>query len=141
MDAAFGPAIESNIPWVAILGNHDQESTLSRKGLMKYIVTLDNTLSQVNPPGADDIDGFGNYNLEVGGVKDSSFEDKSVLNLYFLDSGDYSTVPSISGYGWIKPSQQVWFKRTSNELRVLISLSECLFSLFCCSFLCHSELF
>ena len=89
---------------------------------MKHIVGLKNTLSQVNPSEAHIIDGFGNYNLEVGGVKGSSFENKSVLNLYFLDSGDYSTVPSISGYGWIKASQQFWFQRTSAKLQVLPSL-------------------
>uniref|UniRef100_A0A803NUM1 Calcineurin-like phosphoesterase domain-containing protein n=1 Tax=Cannabis sativa TaxID=3483 RepID=A0A803NUM1_CANSA len=119
LNAAFAPAIASNIPWTAILGNHDQESTLSREGVMKHIVGLKNTLSQVNPPEAKFIDGFGNYNVEVGGVKGSSFENKSVLNLYFLDSGDYSTVPSIPGYGWIKASQQFWFERTSSKLKLM----------------------
>ncbi|KAH7519372.1 hypothetical protein FEM48_Zijuj08G0029100 [Ziziphus jujuba var. spinosa] len=117
LNAAFAPAISSNIPWAAVLGNHDQESTLSRGGVMKHIVGLKNTLSQVNPSDTKIIDGFGNYNLEVGGVKGSSFENKSVLNLYFLDSGDYSTVPSIPGYGWIKPSQQFWFQLTSAKLQ------------------------
>ncbi|KAJ9187980.1 hypothetical protein P3X46_003387 [Hevea brasiliensis] len=117
LSAAFAPAISSNIPWVAVLGNHDQESTLSREGVMKHIVGLQNTLSQLNPAEAHVIDGFGNYNLEIGGVENSRFQNKSVLNLYFLDSGDYSTVPSITGYGWIKPSQQFWFQRTSANLR------------------------
>ncbi|WCJ22549.1 purple acid phosphatase 29 [Euphorbia peplus] len=117
LDAAFAPAIASKIPWVAILGNHDQESTLSREGVMKHIVGLKNTLSLVNPVEAHVIDGFGNYNLEINGVKGSRFENKSLLNLFLLDSGDYSTVPSIPGYGWIKPSQQFWFQRTSQRLR------------------------
>lgn len=131
MNAAFEPAISSNIPWAAVLGNHDQESTLSREGVMKHVVGLKNTLSQFNPPEAHIIDGFGNYNLEVGGVKGSSFENKSVLNLYFLDSGDYSTVPSILGYGWIKASQQYWFQLTSTKLQVLSSLFYSLKG-FCC---------
>ncbi|XP_065623543.1 probable inactive purple acid phosphatase 29 isoform X1 [Quercus suber] len=117
LEAAFAPAIASNIPWAAVLGNHDQESALSREGVMKHIVKLKNTLSLVNPVEVHVIDGFGNYNLEVGGVEGSSFENKSVLNLYFLDSGDYSTIPSIPGYGWIKPSQQFWFERTSKRLQ------------------------
>ncbi|KAK4481362.1 hypothetical protein RD792_012249 [Penstemon davidsonii] len=117
MNAAFAPAISSNIPWAAVLGNHDQESTLSRGGVMKHIVGLKNTLSKFNPPKARVIDGFGNYNLEVHGVEGSILANKSLLNLYFLDSGDYSTVPSIPGYGWIKPSQQFWFQRTSQKLQ------------------------
>ncbi|KAL3638970.1 putative inactive purple acid phosphatase 29 [Castilleja foliolosa] len=117
MKAAFAPAISSNIPWAAVLGNHDQESTLSREGVMKYIAGMKNTLSRLNPSEAHIIDGFGNYNLEVHGVEGSRLANKSLLNLYFLDSGDYSTVPSIPGYGWIKPSQQLWFQRTSFKLR------------------------
>ncbi|KAK4268979.1 hypothetical protein QN277_022195 [Acacia crassicarpa] len=117
LDAAFAPAIASNIPWVAVLGNHDQEGTLSREGVMKHIVGMKNTLSKLNPSEVHIIDGFGNYNLEVGGVEGTEFANKSVLNLYFLDSGDYSTSPSIPGYGWIKPSQQFWFKRTSAKLQ------------------------
>ncbi|KAK4741010.1 hypothetical protein SAY87_024598 [Trapa incisa] len=117
LNEAFAPAISSGIPWAAVLGNHDQESTLSREGVMKHIAGLKNTLSKLNPPEIHVIDGFGNYNLEVHGVEGSGFENKSVLNLYFFDSGDYSTVPSIPGYGWIKPSQQFWFQRTSMRLR------------------------
>ncbi|XWS76778.1 hypothetical protein CRYUN_Cryun01aG0207000 [Craigia yunnanensis] len=117
LNAAFAPAIAAGIPWAAVLGNHDQQGTLSREGVMKHIVGLKHTLSQFNPSEAHIIDGFGNYNLEVGGVEGSGLANKSVLNLYFLDSGDYSTVPAIPGYGWIKPSQQLWFQRTSAKLQ------------------------
>nr|DAD29494.1 TPA_asm: hypothetical protein HUJ06_030962 [Nelumbo nucifera] len=115
MDAAFSPAVSSRIPWAAVLGTHDRPSTLSSEEMMKHIVTMNGSLSQLNPPGYT-IDGFGNYNLEVGGVEGSSLHNKSVLNLYFLDSGGTSDVPSIPGYDWIKLSQQLWFKRTSDEL-------------------------
>ncbi|PIA34970.1 hypothetical protein AQUCO_03700314v1 [Aquilegia coerulea] len=117
LNFAFAPAVESKVPWAAVLGNHDQESDLSREGLMKHIVSMKYTVAQVNPSEADVIDGFGNYNVEIGGVQGSRVENKSLLNLYFLDSGDYSTVPSIRGYGWIKPSQQFWFQQTSIKLK------------------------
>jgi len=116
LKAAFEPAISAKLPWAAVLGNHDQESTLTRKQVMKHIVPMEYTLSKVNPHGKK-IDGFGNYNLEVKGMKGSKLEGKSVLNLYFLDSGDYSTDPNITGYGWIKASQQAWFKETSAKLQ------------------------
>ncbi|KAI3996095.1 hypothetical protein MKX01_018164 [Papaver californicum] len=91
--------------------------SLRFEGVMKHILTMQNTLLQLNPSFPNMIDGFGNYNLEVGGVDCSSLQNKSILNLYFLDSGDYSTVPSIHGYGWIKASQQFWFKQTSLKLQ------------------------
>ncbi|KAJ8748546.1 hypothetical protein K2173_003447 [Erythroxylum novogranatense] len=93
------------------------DATDSAKSLDAGFSAAINTLSQLNPAEAHVIDGFGNYNLEIGGVEDTRFENKSVLNLYFLDNGDYSTVPSIPGYGWIKPSQQFWFQRTSQRLQ------------------------
>ncbi|KAI3888867.1 hypothetical protein MKX03_036051 [Papaver bracteatum] len=117
LNAAFAPAIASGIPWDAILGNHDQESTLSREGVMKHIVTMHHMLSQLNPSSPDTVDGFGNYNLEVGRVDGSNLQNKSILNIYFLDSGDYYTVRSIQGYGWIKTSQQIWFQQTSLKLQ------------------------
>ncbi|KAM0873772.1 hypothetical protein ACQ4PT_037846 [Festuca glaucescens] len=116
MDAAIAPAIAMRLPWAAVIGNHDQEGTLSRDGVMRHLVGMKNTLSRFNPEGVE-IDGYGNYNLEVGGVEGTLLANKSVLNLYFLDSGDYSTVPSIPGYGWIKASQQAWFKKTSASLQ------------------------
>ncbi|KAK9741243.1 hypothetical protein RND81_03G091700 [Saponaria officinalis] len=117
MEAAFAPAIESQIPWAAILGNHDQESTLTREDVMKYIVGMNNTLSLLNPAGVEKIAGFGNYNLEVAGVQGSLFHNTSILNLFFLDSGDYSKVFFIPGYDWIKSSQKSWFLRTSDALK------------------------
>ncbi|XP_008775948.2 probable inactive purple acid phosphatase 29 [Phoenix dactylifera] len=116
LDMAYAPVVDRKLPWAAVLGNHDQEGTLSREGVMQHIVGMPHTLSHLNPEGVD-IDGFGNYNLEVGGVEGSALANKSVLNLYFIDSGDYSTVPSIPGYGWIKPSQQLWFQKTSSRLQ------------------------
>ena len=86
---AFAPAIATKTPWAAVLGNHDQEGPLPREGVMKYIVGMDYTVSRVNPHGScNKIDGFGNYNLEVFGTEGSPLEDKSVLNLYMVDSGD-----------------------------------------------------
>ncbi|KAM1406296.1 hypothetical protein ACFXTH_000987 [Malus domestica] len=40
LNEAYALAIASNIPWAAVLGNHDQESDLSREGVMKHIVGL-----------------------------------------------------------------------------------------------------
>lgn len=126
MDAAFAPAIKSKLPWAAVLGNHDQESTMTREELMSYLSVMDYSMSMINPLSDDpidrqrltEVDGFGNYNIEVKGAFGLELENKSVFNLYFLDSGDKSTVPGIRGYGWIKESQQAWLRDVSAVLQV-----------------------
>lgn len=121
---AFGPAIESGLPWAAVLGNHDQESTMTREELMSFISLIDYSVSQVNPFAEvpsnlakegrmQDIDGFGNYNLRVYGAPGSHLANSSILNLFFLDSGDRETVHGVRTYGWIKELQLRWIRGVS----------------------------
>ncbi|XP_061352692.1 probable inactive purple acid phosphatase 28 isoform X2 [Gastrolobium bilobum] len=125
---AFGPATESGLPWAAVLGNHDQESTMNREELMSFISLMDYSVSQINPS-ADNltdptkggmmtkIDGFGNYNLRVYGAPGSMMTNSTVLNLFFLDSGDRAVYQGIRTYGWIKDSQLQWLRRVSQEFQ------------------------
>jgi hypothetical protein len=118
---AFAPAIEAGVPWAAVLGNHDQEGNLSREGVMSYITSMDYTVSRVNPSGdgcESAIDGFGNFVLEIFGAEGSPQEDKSVLNLYLVDSGDYAPLSKIGGYGWIHETQSTWIKKVAKNLQV-----------------------
>jgi predicted MPP superfamily phosphohydrolase len=117
MYKAFGPAIESGIPWAAVLGNHDQESTMNREELMSFISLMDYSVSKVNPYHDKEINGFGNYNHEILGAPSSHLANTSVLNLYFLDSGDRAVVNGVRTYGWIKESQQAWLRSVSQEYR------------------------
>lgn len=130
MLGAFSPVLESGLPWAAVLGNHDQESTLNREELMSFISLMDYSLSQTYPSvhttkdknNQDmqmDIDGFGNYDLRVWGAPSSSLANTSVLNLYFLDSGDRATVNGLQTYDWIKESQLNWLRAISKEHKVL----------------------
>ncbi|KAJ6331789.1 hypothetical protein OIU76_010219 [Salix suchowensis] len=121
---AFAPAMESGLPWAAVLGNHDQESTMTRLELMSFISLLDYSVSQTNPSVEDassaakgntitDIDGFGNYNLRVYGAPGSHSANSTVLDLFFLDSGDREVVQGVRTYGWIKESQLRWLHGVS----------------------------
>ncbi|KAG8639712.1 probable inactive purple acid phosphatase 28 [Manihot esculenta] len=121
---AFGPAMDSGLPWAAVLGNHDHESTMNREELMSFISLMDYSVSQTNPYAEDpagsgkgamitDIDGFGNYNLRVYGAPGSILANHSVLNLFFLDSGAREVVQGIRTYGWIKESQLRWLRGVS----------------------------
>lgn len=126
---AFGPVMKSGIPWAAVLGNHDQESTMTREELMSFISLMDFSVSQTFPPDEDafdsinqsprqKIDGFGNYNLRILGASGSNFANSSVLNLYFLDSGDRAVVNGIRTYDWIKESQLNWIHGVSQKAQV-----------------------
>lgn len=118
---AFGPAMDSRLPWAAVLGNHDQESTMTRQELMSFISLMDYSLSQPNPLTQDptkqevitEIDGFGNYDLRVWGPPGSRLANQTVFDLFFLDSGDRAVVNGYKTYGWIKESQLSWLRRAS----------------------------
>ncbi|KAH0859829.1 hypothetical protein HID58_088090 [Brassica napus] len=120
---AIGPAIEYGIPWAAILGNHDQESTMNRAELMTFLSLMDFSVSQINPPLQDgsergalrSIDGFGNYRLRVHGAPGSVLSNSTVFDLFFLDSGDRETVQGRRTYGWIKDSQLSWLQDASKQ--------------------------
>lgn len=113
---AINPAVEYKVPWAAILGNHDQESTMTRAELMTFLSLMDYSVSQVNPPGFL-VHGFGNYHVGIHGPFGSELVNTSLLNLYFLDSGDRELVNGVKTYGWIKESQLIWLSATSRELQ------------------------
>lgn len=108
---AFGPSIDAKIPWAATLGNHDEQAPIhNRTELMEYITTLPSTLSMIGPSSLSTVDRpvGGNFRLNV--LRNDS---SSALTLYFLDSGDYSKVPSVSGYDWLHEDQIAWFLKES----------------------------
>ncbi|KAI1500536.1 calcineurin-like phosphoesterase [Biscogniauxia marginata] len=104
--------IKHKIPYVSIFGNHDDEGALPRAGQMALIEQLPYSLSAAGP---DDIDGVGNYYVEVLAPGNSKH---SALTLYLLDSHSYSPDErQFSGYDWIKKNQIEWFKQTANGLK------------------------
>ena len=79
---------------------------------MALMETLPYSLSMAGP---EDIDGVGNYYVEVL-ARGSS--DHSALTIYLLDTHSYSPDErNFPGYDWIKPSQIAWFKRTAASLK------------------------
>ncbi|MCJ1353461.1 MAG: hypothetical protein MMC33_003447 [Icmadophila ericetorum] len=99
--------IDRNIPYACIFGNHDDEGSLSRQGMMSLLDSLPLSLSE---PGPATIDGVGNYAIEVL-AKSSSH---SALTLYLLDTHGYSPDENhFKGYDWIKKSQIDWFTSTA----------------------------
>lgn len=106
------PLVDRKIPYAAIFGNHDDEGNLNRAQLMALLEDLPYSVSTAGP---DDVDGVGNYIVEVMG---RSSTHHSALTLYLLDTHSYSPDErQFRGYDWIKPSQIKWFKSTSQSLK------------------------
>jgi DNA repair exonuclease SbcCD nuclease subunit len=106
------PLVDRKIPYAAIFGNHDDEGNLKREELMAIIEDLPYSLSSAGP---EDVDGVGNYIVEVLGRSTTTH---SALTLYLLDTHSYSPDErQFRGYDWVKPSQIRWFKNMSQSLK------------------------
>ncbi|KAL1841927.1 hypothetical protein VTJ49DRAFT_6318 [Mycothermus thermophilus] len=104
--------IEHKVPYVSIFGNHDDEHTMSRPAQMEIIESLPYSLSTAGPP---DIDGVGNYYIEILARGSSGH---SAITVYLLDSHSYSPDERrYKGYDWIKQSQIDWFRNTAQSLK------------------------
>ncbi|KAI3531806.1 calcineurin-like phosphoesterase [Colletotrichum abscissum] len=104
--------IKMKIPYVSIFGNHDDEGSLPRAAQMQILESLPYSLAKAGP---EEIDGVGNYYVEVLARGKS---DHSALTLYMLDSHAYSPdEKKYHGYDWIKQNQIEWFKKTSTNLK------------------------
>lgn len=107
------PLAERNIPYAAIFGNHDDEGarSISRAAQMSLLQTLPYSLSQ---PGPEDLEGVGNYYVEVL----AHTGEHSALTIYLLDSHSLSPDEKhYRGYDWLKPNQIAWFRRTAHSLK------------------------
>jgi hypothetical protein len=104
--------IKREIPYATIFGNHDDEGSLPRAGQMSLIQSLPYSLSE---PGPEDIDGVGNYVVEVLARGSTQH---SALTIYLLDSHSYSPDErTFKGYDWLKKNQIDWFKATAESLK------------------------
>lgn len=96
------PFVERKIPFAITLGNHDDESNLSREQMMHLASSLPYSLAASGP---EEVDGYGNYVVTVEGSKSRNL----AAAFYFLDSHSYSKQPKTNpGYDWFKESQIIW---------------------------------
>lgn len=102
-----GPLETSGVPWAVVFGNHDDEGSVSRAGLMELYRSYKGCLAEPGPP---DLPGVGNYVLTVAA-------DRGTVPtiLYFLDSNSYAP-EEIGGYGWVHHDQVAWYRRTARAL-------------------------
>ncbi|KAG9239289.1 Metallo-dependent phosphatase-like protein [Amylocarpus encephaloides] len=104
--------VKRKIPYASIFGNHDDEGSLPRAQQMELIETLPYSISSAGP---EDIDGVGNYVVEVLA---SGASKHSALTLYLLDTHAYSPDEhAYKGYDWLKKNQIDWFKQKADSLK------------------------
>jgi len=85
---------------------------MSRAAQMALIEKLPYSLSQAGPA---DIDGVGNYYIEILAHGSSGH---SAITVYLLDTHSYSpNERKYPGYNWIKQNQIDWFRNTAQKLK------------------------
>lgn len=106
---AVSVAESSGIPWVATFGNHDCEGNVTRSRLMEVQLEHAGSIAEAGP---SDVEGVGNSVVRV-----TDRHGAAGAALYFIDSGDYSELPSVPGYGWIRRNQTDWFLAQARSLQ------------------------
>ena len=96
------PVAERNLPFCVVLGNHDAEQDLTRAEIGRIVTSYAGALNTLGAGGE-----LADVVLEIAGTK------KPAALLYCLDSHDYSTIPSIDGYGWFTQEQVSWYRARS----------------------------
>lgn len=106
-DALMDLVIKREIPFAVTLGNHDDEHGVTRYTLEKWITSYP---FNVNSVSGGKISGVLNTVIPIYGAK----ENMMVASLiYCFDSGAYSTIEGLSGYGWITNDIIEWYKEQS----------------------------
>ncbi|KAK2036208.1 Metallo-dependent phosphatase [Colletotrichum somersetense] len=108
------PIIERSIPFSAVFGNHDSEGThaLTRAAQMSILQNLPFSLCE---PGPEQVDGIGNFCLQVLAPAPSQLP---LSTIYLLDShGQIASDKRNPDYEPIKESQIDWFTNTSQAQR------------------------
>lgn len=110
MNELYGLAIKAGLKWVASLGNHDDNSDLTRPEVMDYILSLDseNNYSENNPlgPGGEDSESYGNFLLEIYDPREEA--GSPLFRTYHLDS----TTNNVT----VNQQQVNWFTETASKL-------------------------
>lgn len=114
----FAEQMESyEIPWAAVLGNHDHEGDYSREQIADYLESLEHCVFQKGP---DNVTGFGNYSIDILN-SDGTYN----TTLIMLDSNSYRNPEDhtgSSGYDSIHDDQIVWYESELNAIKTEYSL-------------------
>ena len=99
--------IDRKIPFAVTLGNHDHEQGLTREEIARFITSYPYNLNTPSVPGVTGV-----MNDAIPIYSSENHLNSSAI-IYCFDSGAYSTIKGIEGYGWITNDQIEWYKNQS----------------------------
>ena len=111
-DAVTRHVIERKIPFAVTLGNHDHEQGVTRAAIAELVTSYPfnlNSLSALTPDRVMD---------NVIPVYSSKANLKEAALVYCFDSGAYSTIDGVKGYGWITTDQIAWYREQSTHYTI-----------------------
>ena len=112
-DTVFNFLSRTGVPFTAVLGNHDQESSggLTRDEIIARYASYENSLVYDADPA---LHGAGTHNLPVL----SSDGSKVAFNLWMFDCGDYvrDSHGEWLGYDWVREDQINWYNETRDAM-------------------------
>jgi Predicted phosphohydrolases len=103
--AVLSPALQRQLPFAVVFGNHDDEFGLDRSELLEVTQGLPGNYTATTPG----LSGVTNFILPLEGVKEPGIQ----AVLYFFDSHAYSPLKDVSGYDWLKMDQIQWYLQNS----------------------------
>lgn len=103
---------ERKIPFAVTLGNHDHEQGVTREEIARIVTSSPYNLN--TPAGSV----TGRVMDNVIPIHSSKDKLKVGALVYCFDSGAYSTVEGVKGYGWLTTDQVEWYKRQSLQYTV-----------------------
>ena len=112
-DDVFNALDRTGVPYTAVLGNHDQESSggLTRDEIIERYASYENCLVYDADPA---LHGAGTHNLPVL----SSDGSKIAFNFWMFDCGDYvrNSQGEWLGYDWVREDQINWYNETRDAM-------------------------
>ncbi len=93
-------------PWCLVYGNHDAEQDMSRAEMSEIVTSGKYNMNTLNGAGE-----LADVRIPVGGSDANSHP----LDLYMLDSHDYSKNPAVGGYAWFNKEQIDWVRSSCLE--------------------------
>jgi 3',5'-cyclic AMP phosphodiesterase CpdA len=116
---AFAPAIEAGIPWVATLGNHDEDGAPQerRAAMMRGIARLPGFAARLGP--SEMHNGAGTFALHVDPPPippgNAASTGASGLTLLLLDSGGYDM--DLDDWDYLRADQLRWLEGATADAR------------------------